>query len=452
MANHDGDERFGAPVLERDTGNRQPGSRRESAPLASIELDLAKMPAAEAEEHSGVPASPGPAPDYARDIARFTQLREEVCHSARRQVDTLRILTAYRRINDELQNCFLALEKRLPAGSTALDLVFSDEPVPSAGKLGLGWRSDGVAQILPVASTGVSGIEINFSEVVANAGAVLHVHLLSLEDEQVIDRWTIPLERLSPGWAMLTLTRPLDGPSRLLDLRLDFESHEDASVALHLGAHQRVGLFQVRHPVSERALRSNGLAVQIWCGDPYFAHVVHSNILVADARPDATAGATFSPLSPTVLARAAHVNPEAVGFDFVPVSRVPYRVAVSCHPPATGFTLAGVPLPPNAHPVGLSVDLEVGNEKSKPVEFAAVLALDQERAGEILAGRSEPLPSEAFSGWVTVTPEARGALRAVTPVSAKRPVKVFLATRMLHPGQNSFAWARFRNIAIATLR
>jgi len=62
---------------------------------------------------------------------------------------------------------------------------------------------------------------------------------------------------------MLSLTNPLAGLPRTLDLRLDLDGQADSAVSLHLGDPQRVRLFQVRSAGTETALLQNGLSMQV---------------------------------------------------------------------------------------------------------------------------------------------------------------------------------------------
>ena len=401
-----------------------------------------------------IPPLPAPSkatqqPTPALPDGQYIEQRRRVIGAAREHVAALRRLTALRRANEELQNSFLAIERRMPPGANALEQVFADERQSAEARVTLGWGSPGLGQVLPVSSVGVSAISLSFLGIAPRPGAVLRIHLCSLEDQQVIDRWSIPLERLVAGWTMLSLTNPLAGPTRTLDLRLDLDGQADSAVSLHLGDPQRVRLFQVRNAGTETSLLQNGLSMQVWCGEPFGAYATQAHVIVADAKHVSANGLRQIPLSPTLLARAKLVNSDDVKLAFEPVSHVPYRAAIACHPPKRGMTLAAIPLPSRLRPMALAADIEVGNDKSSDVEFAIVLAADVERAQRLLAGSELALEDEAFSGWYVASPTSPAALSASLRRPARQPLLAFAATRMAQPGSNDFAWARFRNISLA---
>ena len=76
----------------------------------------------------------------------------------------------------------------MPPGANALEQVFADERQSAEARVTLGWGSPGLGQVLPVSSVGVSAISLSFLCIAPRPGAVLRVHLCSLEDQQVIDR------------------------------------------------------------------------------------------------------------------------------------------------------------------------------------------------------------------------------------------------------------------------
>jgi hypothetical protein len=397
---------------------------------------------------AGSKAAPSPAGDLEALEREQAELRGRIVEAARGRTAALRRLTALRRANETLQNAFLALERALPAGADALDSVFADERQSPEARMTLGWGSPGLEQILPVSSVGLSAIELSLCDIAQRPGSRLHVHLTSREEQQVVDRWTVPIERLTAGWTMFALTRPLVGRPRTLELRLDFEGQADAGVSLHLGRVQPVRMFQVRNAASGAALRPNNLSMRLWCGEPFAAHATQPNIIAADVRRMGPQGMPFIPLAPALLGKAAHSNADEVKFDFAPVSHMAYRIAIACHPPARGMTLASVPLPPGLRVAAVASEAEVGNDKAKAVEFALVLAADAARAKELLSGESAPRPEEAFSGWHPASFEGRVPIEANVAEAGTRYPVLYLATRMSKPGNNNFAWARFRNLSL----
>ncbi|WEK03632.1 MAG: DUF6212 domain-containing protein [Candidatus Devosia phytovorans] len=398
------------------------------------------------------PAPPIPQPandDGYGDLERqLDEQRRLLLTSAQRRVAALRRLTGLRRINEDLQNCFHGLERVLPPDAAGLSLTFQDEPGVPDSKLTLGWSSNGLAQVLPVSSTGISAFELRLSDIRAGHGATLHVHLVSPDDHRVVDRWTVPLEDTSAGWTMFCLTAPIVGPTHGLEVRLDVECDEDVHVALSLGAGQTVAPFRARNPVLQVDASPRGLAMRVWCGDAHGSFGRHGNALVADGRRSGADGLVDVPLSPGLIAQVQHVDAEPAVGDFKAVSWVPYRVAVACHPPAHGFTLACLPLPSGMAIRGIGLDVEVGNPKSRTVEFAMVVASDAERAKTLLEGTATTGAEESFSGWVAADFDAGSSLLVQQARPFPRGSRVYLATRMLVAGNRDYAWARFRRIAL----
>ncbi len=373
----------------------------------------------------------------------------QIQRNARQHAKALRRLSSLRRVNEDLQNCFAALERVLPADTRGMSLVYADEP--AAAKLRLGWSSCGLAQTLPVSSTGVSAIELFLGDVHASAHGKLHVHLVGLENHAVIDRWTVPLDEIVSGWTMFCLNRPIVGPTRTLELRLDVECEADVNVSLSLGQSPTIAMFRARDPAGDKVAAEYGLAMKVWCGDAEGAFARHANVVVADGRSASASGLVEVPLSPTLMQTVAHATSESVRFDFEPVTYIPYRVAVGVHPPARGLTAAVVRLPVDVVVFSAMAELQVGHEKANPVDFAMVLATDFERAAVLLEDPLQALAFEASSGWVTSGFGERQYLEAKPEQPTTRELKLFLATRMREPGTHHFAWARFRDLRLRVL-
>ena len=391
------------------------------------------------------PATTPANPETAESV--YLDYRNRLVRLAQDRALTMRRLTIYRRANEELQNAFLSLERHLPPGANAPDLVFADERRSSEARVTLGWGSPGLSQILPVSSFGISAISLSFFGIAPRAGALLRVHLSSLEDQRVIDRWSIPLEQLKTGWTMLALTRTLVGPSRTLDLRLDLDGQADSAVSLHLGTVQPIETFRVRNAATNLPMVGSGVAMQIWCGEPFGAGANQPNTIAADVQRDAGGSGHFEPLAASLLEKVKRVNSDDAQFPFDPVSFVSYRTGITCHPPVAGRTTASLPLPAGCAVRAFTADVEIGNDKSSPVDFAVAIASDEERARLLFEGTA-PADTEAVSAWTSVahgTPVTLTALRRADTA----PATAFVATRMSQPGNNDFAWARFRNIAIA---
>jgi hypothetical protein len=372
---------------------------------------------------------------------RYRDLRLRIVRSAHRQVGALHHLANFRRTHEELQNSFFALERAMPHGFRASAPIFSSE---SAGEAAvMGWGNTGLSQILPIASEGLSAITLELAKLPPEgSGTTLHAYLVGLEDHWVIDSWTMSVDRLAVGPVVLALSRSVVGASRTLDLMLELEGPDPVSLSIAIGDRQPLPQFQIRRSASGAPGWPNMLAMQLWAGAPGDAA---AKVIEADPR----ASENETRLSPTLLRECAHANGHEVRFDFKPVSYVAHRIAVACHPPKHGITIAAVPLPA-ATVLGVAADVDLGNPKSSPVRFAFALAEDLSRAQHLFAGETAN-PGEAFSGWTEATFAAPSALHA-RPAEPSAKSRLYLATGMATEGDNAFAWARFRNLRITTGR
>jgi hypothetical protein len=370
---------------------------------------------------------------------------------ARQHVGALRRLTALRRANEELQNCFAGLERVLPQDARGMTQVFADEPPLAATKLKLGWSSGGLAQTLPVSSTGLSAVELLLGDIRASDHGKLHVHLISLENHAVLDRWTLPLDEVASGWTMFCLTRPLVGPTRTLELRLDVECDADVNVGVTLGGGRTIEPFRARDPAGGKIAAQHGLAMRVWCGDSETAFARHPQVILADAREAAGTGQVEVPLSPTLMARVEHATAQTVRFDFEPVTHIPYRVAVGVHPAPHGVTLARLDLPADTVVFAARAELQVGSDKANPVEFAMVLATDLDRAMALLEDPEKAEPIEAVSPWHRAAFGEAPVIEASPAQPTTRELKLFLATRMPTGTTHHFAWARFRDLRLRVI-
>jgi hypothetical protein len=392
-------------------------------------------------------AAPQPSPRSARE--HYLEQRQRLIMVSRSQTMALRQLVGQRRANEELQNSFLEIERRLPPSATNLELVFADERQTAEARLTLGWGSPGLAQILPVASDGVSAIALSLFAVAARSDALIRIHLCSVEEQYVIDRWTIPLSRLNAGWTMLALTRALVGPPHTLELRLDLDGQADSAVSLHLGVQQPVEQFQVRNALTGVPFVENGVSMQVWCGDPFGTQAIKGDLVVADPRPRGAGPGRHGLFTPSQLAGVSRVKTTDAGLSFNPVSFVPYRAAIACHPPSNGVTIASLPLPTIHRVCGLAATIEVGNQMSRPVEFALAVASDDERARGLLEGRFEAAEGEALSDWTGAAYGTPAPISMRFKPGERAIERAYLATRMAGKGGNEFAWARFRNLSFA---
>jgi hypothetical protein len=390
-----------------------------------------------------------------REVDAAARVVEELSRllisGAHRIVQANRELLALRTLNDDLQNRFAAIEAFLHRhGLQPFDLTFSNEPVsdPSQPNVLANASAEGISQVLPVASAGVSAIAIHFEHLPRQSETELHAQLVSLEDLRVIDTWTVPISHLSIGWNFLGLTRTPGGLRRTLELRLKVTGSDDEPPLLSLGGLQPIDMFQVRDTANKLSLLKNSIALQIWCGLPGVTLPTWANYAPAQSRQSSAGGFKELPIAPSILELATLANSDEVSFDFPAVLALPKERAIACHPPKTGMTIGKLPgaCPPEA--LRISASAWIANEQSKDVDFALVAAADTASARELFEEKRPPGVGEAFSGWVRVAFGDTARVSAFLAEQVGAWQHIYVATRMTVPGANSFAWAKFGNIGV----
>ncbi len=371
---------------------------------------------------------------------------------ARKITQSNRELLALRTLNDNLQNRFAAVESFVDRqGLQPFDLAFSNEPVSSSSRANVlaDASYDGLSQILPVASAGVSAVAIHFERLVRRDDATLNAQLVTLEDMCIVESWEVPLSKLGQGWNYLGLSRTLAGLRRTLSLRLRIDGIDDEMPLLSLGGLQPLEMFQVRDAANDSPLLKNSLALQIWCGMPGILLPSWANYLPAQSREAGDGGFREIPMATGILELADLSNTDEISFEFAAILPLPEERAIGCHPPSSGVTIGHIPAacPPNILRVSSSAVID--NEESKDVDFALVIASDVQNARQLLDEQRQPVSGEGFSGWVSVAPGEEPRLNAFITEQVRVWQNIYIATRMKNkPGDNAFAWAKFRNISL----
>ncbi len=370
--------------------------------------------------------------------------------TARRTVMANRELHALRRLNDDLQSRFAAVEAFVGRhGLQPFELAFSNEPVgdPSRPNVLSDASTDGISQILPVASSGVSAIGIHFEQAPRGRDAVLYTQLVTLEDMKIVDGWAVPVSDLVAGWNVLGLSRTLAGRRRTLELRLHINGGEDEPPLLSLGGLQPLEMFQVRSKASRAPLLKNSIAMQVWCGLPGVVLPSWANYLPAQSHHGEEESFREIPVTQGILELATHSNSDEVDFDFPAIMPLPDERAVGCHPPATGMTIGQLPAACPPQLMRLTASACIDNDNAMDVDFAIAIASDLGAARELLDEAREPGIGEAMSGWVHVTPGDVTPVNAFVAEQVDAWQNIYLATRMSEEGNNNYAWAKFRDLS-----
>ncbi|MGH7003050.1 MAG: DUF6212 domain-containing protein, partial [Alphaproteobacteria bacterium] len=306
----------------------------------------------------------------------------------------------------------------------------------------------GVSQILPVASAGVSALAIHFDRVSPRDDATLSAQLVTMEDMSVVESWVVPLAKLKQGWNHLGLSRTLAGLRRTLNLRLQVEGADDELPLLSLGGLQPLEMFQVRDAANDTPLLKNSLAMQVWCGMPGVLLPSWANYLPAQSDAAREGGFREMPVVPGILDLAALANTDEISFDFAAILPLPEEKAVGCHPPSIGMTIGQIPAACPPRILRISSDAVIDNEESQDVDFALVIAGSLDAARQLLSEERASELGEGFSGWLSVSHGEDARLSAFINEQVGVWQNIYFATRMKTAGDNSFAWAKFRNISL----
>jgi hypothetical protein len=137
-----------------------------------------------------------------------------------------------------------------------------------------------------------------------------------------------------------------------------------------------------------------------------------------------------------------------VRFEFPAVVAPPGEGAIVCHPPSIGITVGCIAGVVPGATLRASTTVHIDNEKSHAVDFAIAIAADPARARAIIEGGLPPERDEAFSGWHQVGRVETRRISAFRAAGSEASASLFIATRMTEPGDNSYAWARFKDFSV----
>ncbi|CTQ57871.1 MAG: DUF6212 domain-containing protein [Roseibium album] len=374
---------------------------------------------------------------------------EHVKSAARRLVLSNRELRTLRNLNDDLQNRFAAIESFLNRhGLQPLDLVFSNEPAenPLNANVLASASRDGISQILPVPSSGVSGVSVHLDQPVGRQDLKLRAQLVTLEDLRIVDTWQISSGDLTTGWNIFGLSKSTAGLNRTLEFRLQVEDADEDVPLLSLGSLQPIEMFQVRDAANGMPVLKNSLALQVWGGIPGVSMPPSANYIPAQSQQvGLSEGFRDMPIAPGILEHASLANTDEVSFDFEAIMPLPAERAIGCHPPAEGITIGELPAACPPQIIRMSAKAFIDNSRAADIDFAIAVAGNLEAAKALFREQREQTVGEAFSGWKTVSFGESAHLSAFASEQVGAWQNVYFATRMNEAGGNDFAWAKFAN-------
>lgn len=378
-------------------------------------------------------------------------------HALRQQAEMTtalaRQLADARQSNEDLQNRFAALETFIDRhGLQPFERAFINDPIedgvePTALAANvLAMAANGrISQILPVASLGVSAIALHVARPAPRSDATFTISLSSIEDGALIESWSVPADELPLGWTTLSLRQAIAGLRRTLRLVISVEGGRTDLPLLSLGGAQPLDLFRLQDHDLQQSITSASLALQVFVGLPGVVPPSPGGF-TARASEEQKGGLREQSLPTEILrdATQARLDPDTSGFDGV--TYLDGERVISCHPPAFGMTVAKIPGGCPAGTLRLSANLLVDHAKSRDVEFALVSSNDESRILHLLGGVAEPVAGEGFSGWTRVPAKQPRFASLYIDGAAHGASDLYLATRMVEPGNHDFAWARFLNL------
>lgn len=355
--------------------------------------------------------------------AENTILNGEANRLSQRNVKLLREMAVLRASYEEDLEAFRRLEGYcFSSGKISQELAFAIEP--KGEKIQLTANTSPVSQRLLCDSVGFSGFSIFVSDVQEDVGFLL-VHLKTLEDESVVEKWIIPSDKLHEGWMDFSLSTCMSIDKRTLLLEVQWEGEGSAGLSLGL-SHP-----DYRTCASQGEVRySRTLAIRGWRGLPnttpihsgkfhYPGSFQQKKIVLGSARLAAVEN--LSGIDDFVK----YIEPNSILVH--PISQYPSLAKLS-----------------NVIPAGaISVSAKIGthNSQATRVEYAVVISPHSSNENNISqnAVRSE---------WVGVDPLVDSQVHIFLNQPIEDSWDLYLATRIEEAKSNAFCWAYFKEITV----
>jgi hypothetical protein len=362
--------------------------------------------------------------------------------------DQVREIAQLRQRNEVLQNRYQELEAFLDRkGLQPCDLAFESPPLIDAAAT----RAITVPpntliyQLLPVASNGVCAIAFHVpADVYLNNQC--DVLLRTLEDDSVVERWSLDPRMMHGGWNVLSLRRSIGGLRRSLRIEISTSGDGDG-LHLSLGGYQPIDRFRVCRMGDGVALSRRNLAIRVWAGLADFVLPLwfdgHSSSLTGEKQR----GPVEFPLPEDVLRRLRPSRDDGAAMDFIAVDYLEDEQALLCHPPQVGVTTVNLPrcLPPGT--IRVSAVVYVANQLSPPVTFE-LRALNCQASGNVPDAAPSVVAECSRSEPVTIAPGEERTVNLFLDPAPPHGADLHLVTRMENEGNNYYAWARFKSITL----
>lgn len=363
--------------------------------------------------------------------------------SAARLLALQRQYTAFRIVHDQLQNAFDTVENFLARSQVApIWLGFACEPTENSLGPQRSGRPFQLTQVLPVPSQGLAALELHATSAGSEAEGVLAVSVVTCEDGRTLGEWGIPYNAVPDGWMFLDLPEIDTAPRQSVLLTASWNTQSGAPPKLSLTKLQPVPESRVR--IAGKADDGRSLALRAHIGLPGSRRVTHPYQIGVRQQPDI--GRLGRRLAPSVLQRFAELNP-------VPgreprVRLVDGTAAIEVRPVNGSMTVAKLPgaLPAKARRLTAMIKTE---DPAGPLVEYALLALAPRTAYQpILIEEQLNGHHGGFSGWQPIHPDFATQIHLTLTEPAKRPLDLYLATRLAEGQAAQSAPARWLDFVV----
>ncbi len=320
--------------------------------------------------------------------------------------------------------------------------VFAHDPFadPKDESLGLVLLDEGLEQLLPVSSHGVSGIALHFRTSGANLGD-LRVELGCVESGERLAEWNAPFAAIKPTWNFFGLPKACSGSPRSLRLRLSATGGHPPEPSLgHPVTNPR---YAAKTGGAQGDLAHRPLAFRVFTGlpgvRPAEMTVVPPNALVSERRV-----VDYRPAMAD-LGAVADISVTPVVPDFQTVYFVEHEAAIVCHPLMEGTSagvVAGAAAPDT---VRLSARVMIDHPKGSPAAVGLLLAPQDADLRAVVArlgaGEATGRP-DFFSGWREVTPQQPVNINLQLDAPLKAPMDLVVVSRAIDASVD-YCWLKF---------
>ncbi|MBC4018823.1 DUF6212 domain-containing protein [Siccirubricoccus deserti] len=356
-----------------------------------------------------------------------------------------------KRERDQLLENYRALEDTFNAQAMrSVSCVFEHQPYSDPADEGIEdlLVDGGITQLLPVASTGISGFALHI-RATGTGHSGLRLRLECVEDEAIVGEWIVASAQVGEGWNYFVLPRALPNAARSLRLHLDAdgEGAPEPSVGQFLAQEVFAAKAQRPHPDIE----CRPLAFRLYAGIPGVRPDGVLNMLATVAASGAPSLAVFR-LPEQVLETVELCTEIGPGIDYPLVQYLPHEASVVCHPQLHGPTCAVMR---GAVPVGtqwVQSKVWIAHPNGMPA-YAAMLVLDPEQPIRDQVTALPPVTAEAafggFSGWRQVTGGDGGTTVHLSVTDGAHGPRDLLLVSMPAASQVDFSWLHFTEVRMA---